>query len=305
MSSTDPTAKADVPQVTSKDLPTRLDPTKLKMAPYRGMMMAYMFEPLEVHLPKVKNLQLRDSDVLLCTYPKSGTHWLWRVLDMLVHGSAEYSDRSPDSAMLDLMLTEVIDKAESPRVHMAHLPFDLLPEQLEDGRVKVVHVYRHPKAVLVSLFFHMQKGGRMPNMTLDELIKNWASGNAPTKSQSYYFNTVQEYEKNNPDVSIFHLAYEDMKEDPTGSINKLAAHLNVKASDELCSQIAEAVTFNNQKKEEEKRDTEQLNAMNFYRKGESEGWKSHLTVAQSVRMDQMMRESSATCPFFRRYCPSN
>ncbi|KAK7088377.1 amine sulfotransferase-like [Littorina saxatilis] len=290
---------------TGSEIPTRIDPTKIKMVPYNGMMMPQTYEHPEVYLPKVKNLQLRDSDVMLSTYPKSGTHWLWRVLDMLVHGSAEYGDRVIDNTVLDFMPTEVIDKAESPRILLTHLPFDLLPEKLKDGRVKVVHVYRHPKAVLVSLFFQMMKVGHIPDMTLETLMNMMASGKAPMKSQSYYFDTVQEYEKSNPNVSIFHLAYEDMKEDPVSSIKKLAAHLNVEASDELCSQIAEAVTFNNQKKEEEKRAPADQNAMNFYRKGEASGWKNHLTVAQSERMDQMMRERAPTCPFFRRYCSSD
>ncbi|KAK7088409.1 amine sulfotransferase-like [Littorina saxatilis] len=283
---------------------SKMDPNQLEFVVYKGMMMPQLSEPIEVHVPKVKNFQLRDSDVLLCSYPKSGTHWLWRVLDMLVRGSAEYSDRFPDNAMLDLMLTEIIDKVESPRVLISHFPADLLPEQLKDGGVKVVHVYRNPKAVMASLFFQMQATGKMPDLTFQKLEAMIFSEKAPTKNQFYYWDTVTEYEKHNPQVNIFHIAYEDMKKDTAGSIKKIAEHLGVKASDELCSEIAEAVNFNKQKQQEEKLGGDLQKSLKFYRKGEVADWKNHLTVAQSERFDQVLKERAATCPFSRRYCPA-
>lgn len=39
--------------------------------------------------------------------------------------------------------------------------------------------------------------------------------------------------------------------------------------------------------------------------GESAGWKQYLTVAQSERVDQMLRDKAPTIPFFRRYCPAD
>ena len=94
-----------------------------------------------------------------------------------------------------------------------------------------------------------------------------------------------------------------MKADTVGEVKKLAEYLGVAVSDELCGKIAAAVGFENQKKQEEKRQTDAINKVNFYRKGEVENWKKYLTVAQSERFDQMMKDNASDIPFYRRYLP--
>ena len=49
-----------------------LDHSKLSMGFYNGMVMPQCYETVEEHLPKVKAMEIRDDDVMLCSFPKSG-----------------------------------------------------------------------------------------------------------------------------------------------------------------------------------------------------------------------------------------
>ena len=49
-----------------------IDISKIKYGIYKGMNMPEIYEPVAEHLPKVKDMEIRDEDILLCSYPKSG-----------------------------------------------------------------------------------------------------------------------------------------------------------------------------------------------------------------------------------------
>ena len=47
-----------------------------------------------------------------------------------------------------------INGAPSPRVLNCHYPLKYLPTQLFEKKTKIVHVYRNPKDVAVSFYYH-------------------------------------------------------------------------------------------------------------------------------------------------------
>ena len=49
-----------------------IDLSKMKCGIYEGMKMTEVYEPIAEHLPKVKDMEIRDDDILLCSYPNSG-----------------------------------------------------------------------------------------------------------------------------------------------------------------------------------------------------------------------------------------
>ena len=94
---------------------------------------------------------------------------MYRVIDMLQRGQAVYDRRSAESTFLDLQRIELISELDSPRLLGSHVPFDLLPEQVKAKRTKMVHVYRNPRAVLVSFYFQMKTAKPMSGMTEEDL----------------------------------------------------------------------------------------------------------------------------------------
>ena len=49
-----------------------LDHSKLNVGVYNGMAMPQCYETAEEHVPKLKAMEIRDDDIMLCSFPKSG-----------------------------------------------------------------------------------------------------------------------------------------------------------------------------------------------------------------------------------------
>ena len=77
---------------------------------------------------------------------------------MLRAGTAIHEHRSKDLLSLDLSATKKLRKLPGGRVLNTHLPFRMLPvADIRSKRVKVVHVYRNPRDVLVSMYYHLRQ----------------------------------------------------------------------------------------------------------------------------------------------------
>nr|KAG5688463.1 hypothetical protein BaRGS_011901 [Batillaria attramentaria] len=284
--------------------PTRIDTSagKVQMKLWNGMMMPYISEEPDVHFQKVADMEIRDDDFFLLSFPKSGTHWVWRIMDLLVNKTTDYGDRCTDYGFLDLQLVERVNNLDSPRILSTHLPLQYIPKQVKVKRPKLVHVYRNPKAVLVSMYFMMKNGNMMPDITLDKLEMTFSSDKGVFSKWTYYWDQVMEFEKNNPDLSIFHISYEELKLNTVESITKLAEYLGVEDSQDLIEKIADAVSFKKQQQlEEETAPEDRSDQKKFYRKGEIDDWKNYLTVAQSERLDKAIKDRAGRCRFSAKY----
>nr|KAG5698797.1 hypothetical protein BaRGS_032216 [Batillaria attramentaria] len=231
---------------------------------WKGFRLPYFEDDLDTHFEKVHNMQLRNDDVLLCSYPKSGTHWVWRILDLLTHESADYGDRYFTHGLLDMQRVDRLNNMAPPRVLTTHLPLQFLPRQVKDKRTRIVHMYRNPKALITSMYFMLKDSGLQPDLTLDEAVDRCGAKHG--LKWPHYWDQVTEFVKSNPEVPVYHMAYEDLK------------------------MIADAVSFQKQKQEEDKKTREAERVYNIFRKGDMDDWKNHMTVAQSERMDQMLKD---------------
>nr|KAG5688462.1 hypothetical protein BaRGS_011900 [Batillaria attramentaria] len=247
----------------------------------------------DIHIKKIHNMKLRDDDIFLCSFPKSGTHWVWRILDMVVNKSSEYSHRVVDAGFLDQQHVDSMENMASPRVMSTHLPLTALPKQVKARRTKLVHVYRDPKAVTVSLYFQWKTSGKVNDITMEKVVDAFNTEKGANKNWFHWMDQVAEFERNHPEVPIFHVSYEELKLHPVDTIHKMADFLEVPLTRRLCQEISEAVSFSRQRQEENKR------------AGEISDWKNHLTVAQRERLDKAVRDRAHKCPFSAKYVPTS
>ncbi|XP_076453017.1 sulfotransferase 1A1-like isoform X2 [Babylonia areolata] len=235
-----------------------------------GILLPKMFQtsrPLTEHVQLVRGLEMREDDVIILSNAKAGTHWVWEIASMLLSGKAEYEKRIKQSVMIEAQPIESIQSLPSPRVLNSHLPFRLLPRQILEKRVKVIHAYRNVKDVLVSTYFHYRQIPGAGNLTLESLEKAFFSEKVPFGNYFTFLKQVDKYVKNNPDLPFFNIAFEDLKEHPVKVIGALSEFLEVKASPQLCEDIAEATSFSNMKQAHTHKAQTYLRRIDIYRKG--------------------------------------
>ncbi|KAG7268701.1 hypothetical protein CRUP_021384, partial [Coryphaenoides rupestris] len=94
-------------------------------------------DPAEVDA--ICNYEIRDSDVFVVTYPKSGTIWMQQILRLI---EAKGDVNSEELNFDQVPWIELIGKgkefeaAQSPRMRVTHLPYHLMPRTLSQKRGK-------------------------------------------------------------------------------------------------------------------------------------------------------------------------
>nr|XP_019610332.1 PREDICTED: LOW QUALITY PROTEIN: sulfotransferase 1A1-like [Rhinolophus sinicus] len=266
-------------------------------------------------LGPLQNLQPRSDDLLISTYPKSGTTWVSEVLDMIYQGGdlkkchrATIMDRVP---FLEFKSPgcptgmEVLKDIPAPRLLKTHLPLALLPQALLDQKVKVVYVARNAKDVAVSAyhFYRMLKVHPDPG-TWDSFLDKFMAGEV---SYGFWHKHVQEWWELSCTHPVLYLFYEDMLENPKREIRKIVEFVGRPLPEETLDSIVRHTSFRKMKKNPMTNYSNlpetflDYSTSSFMRKGTVGDWKNTFTVAQNERFDADYSERMAGCSLHFRH----
>lgn len=254
---------------------------------------------LKQHIDQVRQLEIRNDDVYLATFPKCGTHWVWEILVMLRRGNAVYETKTKEAAFLDFRSSEEVNNIPSPRILNCHYPCKLVPKGVYDMGIKIIHVMRNPKDAFVSFYHHFKHFHSGPTEISFEQYLPGLIGENGVYQFYPWFKYVKEWErfsKQHPD-QILNVYYEDIKEDPVREIKKINSFLETNRSDELIKEIAEACDFQNLKKADAEVKVQVQSMKNdkrpsiMYRKGQVGDWKNYFTVEQNEKVDEWLAEN--------------
>lgn len=84
-----------------------------------------------------------------------GTHWIWEITSMLMAARAVTIPKSKSHNMIEHQLPSDLEVISSPRILNSHLNIQHLPIQLFEKRLKIIHVLRNPKDLIVSFYNHV------------------------------------------------------------------------------------------------------------------------------------------------------
>ncbi|XP_076115982.1 sulfotransferase 1B1-like [Mytilus galloprovincialis] len=254
---------------------------------------------IEKHLETVRTLKTKDTDILLCTAMKSGTHWCHEILSMLLTQSLEYNTKGVLTQMLLDFAAHFFDKLDAvddPRLFTTHLPLHHLPIHHVKNGYKIIYLNRNPKDRWASNYsFTIGKLG-IPDWTWDEffddmILKDDLLGG--------WFNFTREFEKavQTKTANILPIKYEDLKLHPLSTIKTMAEFINVSHTDDFIREVIEKCSFDNIKKHkyDSTRMIDPKHESTLFRKGVIGDWKNWFTVAQNEKFDEIYREEMKNC----------
>ncbi|XP_060074342.1 sulfotransferase 1B1-like [Ylistrum balloti] len=248
----------------------------------------------EEELLSMPDWQARDDDVMICTYPKSGTHMLWEIVCMLMTNKARRIPTSKSDYMMEVIPKASYDNFPSPRVLNTHMYFEYLPKDFAKRKCKIVYIMRNPKDVAVSFFNHHSNIISYNfSGTWGNYVPRYLKGDVDYGTWFDYTLKWEKFMADNPDYPIFMTTFEDMKEDALREVNRLAKFLEVDRGQDFLKEVIDLCHFDRMKKE--KNHMEVVGGWRggtaaMYRKGEVGDWKNWFTVAQNELFDQVCQE---------------
>ncbi|XP_063773269.1 amine sulfotransferase-like [Pseudophryne corroboree] len=258
----------------------------------------------------IEDMEIRDSDVFLVTFPKSGTVWTQNILCQIykesqgnVEGNVEDNVNNMAKApWLEFkLLINDFDSCPSPRLLLSHLPYYLMPKNPRNRKLKVIYVLRNPKDNVVS-FYHFHK----TFVNIQHLAISWEaffdlymSGKVIGGS---WFDHVRGWYTHKEEFDLLFLTYEEMIQDLRSAVLKICQFLDIKLDDQAVNRIVEKATFKNMKEDPLanykflSKDLFDQSEGGLLRKGIIGDWKNIMTVAQSEKMDAVIKEKLGDLP---------
>ncbi|ROT84724.1 estrogen sulfotransferase [Penaeus vannamei] len=258
--------------VTVKDLPE--ERVQQRKAQGLNPLQAIVYtEPGDVLLPepykraaeKLYNFKYRSDDIVVTTYPKSGTLWTMELVWAMTHldqfqlpqkkhtnerVQAELAKVRPGPIDEECLTLQLAEAATAPRIIWTHLPLKLLHPDLLNT-CKVVYVARNPKDICVSFYhFLMELKGRFFSGTFENVLDAFIADNL---LYGPYWDHIRQarQQKDNPN---FHMMfYEDMKTDILQELRKLSTFLGLQLDDAMLLKIADYAHFDRMKSNSELR----------------------------------------------------
>uniref|UniRef100_A0A8C9P6L2 Sulfotransferase n=1 Tax=Spermophilus dauricus TaxID=99837 RepID=A0A8C9P6L2_SPEDA len=140
---------------------------------------------------------VRDDDIFIITYPKSGTTWMIEILSLILKNgdpswirSVPIWERAPWCETIISAFS--LQDQTSPRLLSSHLPIQLFPKAFFSTKAKVIYLSRNPRDVVVS-FYHYSKIARQlkdPG-TPDQFLENFLKGEGVCGDWKNHFTVAQ------------------------------------------------------------------------------------------------------------------
>eukprot|EP00111_Clytia_hemisphaerica_P023050 TCONS_00067818-protein len=268
--------------------------------------------PSTLYLNQHKSFQeseVYEDDVWICTFPKSGTHWMQEIVYCLRNGmdfekakSSSLTLRVPFFDFSSVTMadqteqiykalgkpckagSELVDHTPRPRTIKTHLSYDMLPPKIHETGAKMICVVRNPRDVCVSLLNHFYLTENFTGdveLIADIMLKDIGPFYAP------FFTHILSYWKQceNPNLLIVH--YEEMQKDIAGIIKRVAKFINAKEySDDQIEKLIEHTSLDNMKVNTSVNGTGTVDTViklmqneqkgSLINKGKTGGWKNKL-----------------------------
>ncbi|RVE59879.1 hypothetical protein OJAV_G00193370 [Oryzias javanicus] len=254
----------------------------------------------EASLQYFQDFSFRAEDILLVTYPKSGTTWMQEVVPLIVSGGDPTSVETIPNWDRVPWLEEIrastlnLEGRPSPRMLTTHFHYTMMPPSFFKVKPKVIYVMRNPKDVFTSIFHYSKMASFL--VTPDsqtEFLQKFLDGNVIFGS---WFDHVSGWLNADDKNRIMYISYEEMIMDLQDSVKRISQFLEKPLNDEVISKIADRCLFKNMKQNNMSNysavphEVMDPTKSQFLRKGIAGDWKNQLTAAEADYFDAVYKD---------------
>ncbi|KFO36827.1 Sulfotransferase 1C2 [Fukomys damarensis] len=216
---------------------------------------------------QIHNFEAKPDDLLICTYPKSGTTWIQEIVDMIEQDGDEM-------------------KCQRSIIQLRH-PFIEWAQPPQPSA-------RNAKDCMVSYYHFQRMNKKLPDPgTWEEYFETFVNGKVAWGS---WFDHVRGWWDMRDRYQVLFLFYEDIKRDPKQEIQKVMQFMGKNLEEAVLDKIVQQTSFEKMKenplvnRSTVPKSHMDLTVSSFMRKGTVGDWKNYFTVAQNERFEEIYRE---------------
>jgi hypothetical protein len=242
-----------------------------------------------------------QSDVIICSFFKSGTTWLLQMTTQIayraqaefdnIHHAVPWPDvPMPPMARLMIPLADPSPLANSPtglRVIKTHLPRAQVPFV---PQARYVACVRDPKDVCVSGYHFLKALVFGP---LAPSVEHWVKSMFSDRTAYPWAEHLASYWAVRNEPNVLFLTYEGMRKDPAGAVRKLADFMDVALTEDELRSVIHQSSFDEMRRADGKFEPGQIvpwtQPRAMMRAGKSGGSSELLTPAQQRFVDDWCR----------------
>ncbi len=237
----------------------------------------YLRQYLDRNRPASRQVEVREDDIFIVSYPKSGNTWMRFLLANLLNPDIHVGFNNIETLAPDIYAhpNRHLNRIGSPRLLKSHEYFD--PRYR-----KVIYIVRDPRDVAVSYWNHHIKFGIISSSdSKSDFIDRYTAGKLDP------FGTWAEHVGSwlgarEMDKHFLLIRYEDMLSDPLTGAKRITRHLSLSLAHEEVIAAVEASSFKKMKHDEQRQGRLWLPIRNtssdlpFVRKGRAQQWMEDL-----------------------------
>ncbi|KAM6963587.1 sulfotransferase family 2, cytosolic sulfotransferase 2 [Tautogolabrus adspersus] len=266
---------------------------------YKGVYLPSFVHPQE-SIEYYEDFTFRPDDILIVTYPKSGTTWMQEIVPLITSGGDPASvetlpnwDRVP---WLEENRARILnlEQRPSPRMFSTHFQYNMMPPSFFEVKPKVVYVMRNPKDVFTSAFHYYGSTSFLVKPgPQSEFLHKFLKGEVMFGS---WFDHVKSWLNAQDKERIMYISYEELIMDLKDSVTRIAQFLEKSLDAEAVEKIAERCLFKNMKHNKMSNYSLVPNEImdqtksKFLRKGIAGDWKNQLTEAEAEHFDAVYKD---------------
>ncbi|KAG7235200.1 hypothetical protein INR49_003111, partial [Caranx melampygus] len=254
----------------------------------------------EQHEQEETRKKQQDTDILIVSYPKSGTTWLQEIVTLVSsRGDPQMTQTVPNWTRAPWLeqyyFAGVLEASPNkPRIITTHLPYHLLGPALQGSKAKVIYVSRNPKDVVVSFYHFHKMANFLPEAgTFPEFIDRFLEG---TLNYGSWFDHIKGWTSQTATMdNLLHITYEEMSLDLHGAIKRVGSFMQCPLEEDEINNCVQYCSFSSMKNNNMVNYTlvpEEImdhSKGSFMRKGKTGDWKTMFTEEQNRYFESIFK----------------